>query len=69
MSDKIELSLLSNISVNKYNYEPQTRQTNFGTLEDATALIVYYDGQEKDEYKTFFSSLSTKVKFNKNTNK
>ena len=66
ISDKIELSLFSNISVNNYNYEPKTRQTNFGTLEDPTALIVYYDGQEKDKYKTFFSSLTTKIKFNKN---
>jgi len=66
ISDKIELSLFSNISVNNYNYAPKTRQTNFGTLEDPTALIVYYDGQEKDKYKTFFSSLTTKIKFNKN---
>ena len=66
ISDKIELSLFSNVSVNNYNYAPKTRQTNFGTLEDPTALIVYYDGQEKDKYKTFFSSLTTKIKFNKN---
>ena len=66
LSDKIELSLFSNISVNNYNYAPKTRQTNFGTLEDPTALIVYYDGQEKDKYKTFFSSLTTKINLNKN---
>ena len=66
VSDKIELSLFSNISVNNYNYAPKTRQTNFGTLEDPTALIVYYDGQEKDKYKTFFSSLTTKINLNKN---
>ena len=66
VSDKIELSFLSNISVNNYNYKPKTRQTNFGTLEDPTALIVYYDGQEKDKYKTFFSSLTTKINLRKN---
>ena len=66
LSDKIELSLFSNISVNNYNYAPKTRQTNFGTLEDPTALIVYYDGQEKDKYKTFFSYLTTKINLNKN---
>ena len=65
-SEKIELSLLSNISINSYNYKPKTRQTNFGTLEDPTALIVYYNGQEKDKYKTFFSSLTTKININKN---
>jgi len=66
VSDKIELSFLSNISINNYNYKPKTRQTNFGTLEDPTALIVYYDGQEKDKYKTFFSSLTTKINLRKN---
>ena len=65
ISDKIELSLFSNISINNYNYQPKTRQTNFGTLEDPTALIVYYDGQEKDKYKTFFSSLTTKINLSK----
>ena len=66
MSDKIELSFLSNISINDYNYKPKTRQTNFGTLEDPTALIVYYNGQEKDKYKTFFSSLTAKINLKKN---
>ena len=66
VSDKIELSFLSNISINNYNYKPKTRQTNFGTLEDPTALIVYYDGQEKDKYKTFFSSLTAKINLRKN---
>ena len=66
VSDNIELSFLSNISINNYNYKPKTRQTNFGTLEDPTALIVYYNGQEKDKYKTFFSSMTTKINLNKN---
>ena len=66
VSDKIELSFLSNISINNYNYKPKTRQTNFGTLEDPAALIVYYNGQEKDKYKTFFSSMTTKINLNKN---
>ena len=66
ISDKIELSFLSNISINDYNYKPKTRQTNFGTLEDPTALVVYYNGQEKDKYKTFFSSLTAKINLKKN---
>ncbi|HMR15889.1 MAG TPA: carboxypeptidase-like regulatory domain-containing protein, partial [Mariniflexile sp.] len=30
-SSKFHLSFLGNASLNKYNYQPQTRQTNFGT--------------------------------------
>jgi hypothetical protein len=56
-SDKLIVSFLGNASVNKYNYEPQTRQTNFGTLENPLALLVFYEGQEKDKYETLFGSL------------
>jgi hypothetical protein len=55
-SNKFHLSFLGNASLNTYNYEPQTRQTNFGTLTDPVALLVFYDGQEKDKYQTLFGS-------------
>ncbi len=56
-SDKFHLNFLGNASINKYNYEPQTRQTNFGTLTDPLALLVFYEGQEKDTYQTYFGAL------------
>lgn len=56
-SDKFHLSFLGNASVNKYNYEPQSRQTNFGTLDNPIALLVAYQGQEKDAYQTYFGAL------------
>jgi len=55
-SDKFHLNFLGNISLNKYDFRPQTRQTNFGTLTDPLALIVYYEGQEKDRYQTEFGA-------------
>ncbi len=55
-TDKFQLSFLGNASLNKYNYEPQTRQTNFGTLADPLALLVFYEGQEKDQYQTLFGA-------------
>ncbi|WP_318544068.1 TonB-dependent receptor [Marixanthotalea marina] len=55
-SDKFQLSFLGNASINKYNYQPQARQTNFGTLTDPRALIIFYEGQEKDEYQTYFGA-------------
>ncbi|GAA3580092.1 TonB-dependent receptor [Snuella lapsa] len=58
VSDKLHLSFLGNASLNKYNYQPQTRQTNFGTLSDPLALTVYYEGREKDTYQTLFGALS-----------
>ncbi|AUP81722.1 TonB-dependent receptor [Flavivirga eckloniae] len=56
VSNKFHLSFLGNASLNKYNYEPQTRQTNFGTLSEPIALLVFYQGQEKDRYQTYFGA-------------
>ena len=39
-----------------YEVITQTRQTNFGTLTDPLALVVYYEGQEKDQYQTLFGA-------------
>ena len=48
-STKWQYSFLGNISQNRYNYEPLTRQTNFGTIDDPIALVVFYEGQEQDK--------------------
>ena len=67
-TDKFELSFLGNASLNKYNYEPQTRQTNFGTLDNPLALLVFYEGQERDAYKTLFGALQGSYDVNDNLN-
>lgn len=58
-STKWQWSFLGNISQNKYNYQPLTRQTNFGTIDDPIALLVAYEGEEKDEYNTFFGAFKS----------
>lgn len=67
-TDKFSLSFLGNASLNKYNYEPETRQTNFGTLTDPIALLVFYEGQEKDAYQTLFGAIQGSYKVNDNLN-
>lgn len=65
-NNKFELSFLGNASLNKYNYEPQTRQTNFGTLDNPMALVVNYEGQERDKYQTLFGALQGSYSVNDN---
>jgi len=65
-SNKFELGFLGNISVNDYSYEPLTRQTNFGTIADPVALLVFYEGQEKDRYDTYFGALKGTYVFSDN---
>ena len=63
---KWRFSFLGNISQNKYHYQPLTRQTNFGTIDDPIALTVFYQGQEKDEYETYFGALKSVYQVNEN---
>ncbi|WP_228853757.1 TonB-dependent receptor [Aegicerativicinus sediminis] len=56
-SNKFHLNFLGTASLNKYQFEPQNRQTNFGTLQDPIALLVFYEGQEKDRYSTLVGAL------------
>ncbi|MGB0980994.1 MAG: carboxypeptidase-like regulatory domain-containing protein [Winogradskyella sp.] len=55
-SSKFHLNFLGNMSSNTYNFQPENRQTNFGTLQDPVALLVFYEGQEKDKYQTYFGA-------------
>lgn len=61
-SEKWQWSFLGNISQNKYQYQPLTRRTNFGTIDQPMALAVYYQGQEKDQYDTYFGAVKTTFK-------
>ncbi len=56
-NNKLEIGFLGNVAINKYSYKPLTRQTNFGTLADPVALLVFYEGQEEDKYDTYFGAL------------
>lgn len=67
-STKWQWSFLGNISQNKYDYKPFTRQTNFGTIDEPIALQVFYNGQEKDKYDTYFGALKSTFTVNENFN-
>jgi hypothetical protein len=65
-SAKWQWSFLGNISQNKYRYQPLSRQTNFGTIDKPMALSIYYEGQEKDKYDTYFGAVKTTFKASDN---
>lgn len=62
-----DIKFLGNISDNHYNFTPEDRETNFGTMENVKAFKVYFDGHEKDVFRTFFGSLGITHKFGENT--
>ena len=63
-----ELSFLGNISENHYNFTPENRETTFGTQSNVKSFKVYFDGKEKDLFRTFFGTLGIKRLLTQKTN-
>lgn len=62
-----DISFLGNISDNHYNFTPENRETTFGTQDNVKSLRIYFDGQEKDLFRTFFGTLGITRKFTEKT--
>ncbi|MDD5895896.1 MAG: carboxypeptidase-like regulatory domain-containing protein [Prevotellaceae bacterium] len=61
------VDFIGNISENHYNFVPDNRETSFGTLQDAKRFKVFFDGQEKDLFRTFFGALDITRRIGKQT--
>jgi len=53
-----ELDVLGNFASNKYQVIPENRETDFGTLNQALRLKIYFDGQEVDKFTTMLGAVS-----------
>jgi hypothetical protein len=63
-SEKFALNFLGNFSLNNYNYQPISRRTRFGTVVNPLELIVFYTGEEQNNYLTLFGALSADYTIN-----
>ena len=61
------VEFIGDISDNHYNFYPENRETKFGTMENVKSFKVYFDGQEKDIFRTYFGSLNITRKFGEKT--
>ena len=50
------IEVFGDISINHYNFKPIDRETKFGTMEDVKSFRVYFDGDEKDVFRTYFGT-------------
>ena len=50
------LEVIGDISENRYNFYPKDRETKFGTMENVKSFRVYFDGWEKDIFRTYFGT-------------
>ncbi len=67
VNPKLKIEFLGNIAGNKYLVIPANRQTNFGTVNNALRLTIYFDGQELMQYTTFMGGLSGTYRPNSKT--
>jgi hypothetical protein len=58
INEKSELTLLANLSQNTFNFRPETRSTSFGTYNTGRNLTVYFEGKEKDIFRTAYGALT-----------
>jgi hypothetical protein len=61
-----ELSFLGNYSRNLYRFIPETRQTDYGTVNEALRLTVYFDGQEADRFESMTGALTATYRRSEN---
>ncbi len=67
LNQKWNVQFLGNISQNLYNYRPLVKVTNFGSYQEPKVVVVNYNGQEKDNYKTYFGAIKTTFTPHKNS--
>jgi len=58
ISEKFEIELLGNFSINKYIFIPSDRITQFGSWDEPKQFIGSYDGQEIDKYENYLGGLT-----------
>ena len=66
-SNKFKVSFLGNVALNDYKFIPKNRETSFGTSTNAKTFLVYFDGQEKDLFRTYFGTFSITRHFGDST--
>ena len=66
-NERWTIDLIGSINNSHYNFKPTNRETSFGTMENVKSFRIYFDGQEKDIFRTYFGSVALTRLFSKNT--
>ncbi|GAB4147897.1 MAG: carboxypeptidase-like regulatory domain-containing protein [Bacteroidia bacterium] len=64
-SEHWNIEYLGNYALNRYNLVPSTRETEFGTLNNALRFTVYFDGRMNNRFQTMFNALALNYTDNK----
>ena len=61
-----KLFVLGHYSNNNYRFIPQTRNTTWGTVNEAYQLRVFYQGEEETKFNTFTAASGVEKRYSKN---
>lgn len=67
ITDKLDVEVLLNYAINNYRVQPQDRETEFGTINQALRLRVFFDGNENSSFDTKMGALSFNYRPNSKT--
>ena len=62
INKKWEISVFGTFTGNVYKLIPETRETSFGTLDEAYKITVYFDGREHDLYQNWLTAVTLAFK-------
>lgn len=62
VNPKLEFSVFGNYARNFYRIIPTSRETSFGTVNEALQLKVYFDGSETDRFINYMGAFTTHYK-------
>lgn len=68
VNERWSISFLGNYSKNTYQHTPSNRETRFGTVSVPLVVRIFFEGQEMDQYETFFGSFNSTFQPNENLN-
>lgn len=60
LNPKLTWSNFLHVSSNQYRFMPQSQQTDFGTVNEAYRLNIYFDGQENTAFQTITAGTALK---------
>lgn len=68
LTEKLEIGFVGNYSNNEYHFIPSDRETDFGLVNNALRLKVYFEGQELDKFITSQGAFTVNYKPIENMN-
>ncbi|MDC1107335.1 TonB-dependent receptor plug domain-containing protein [Prolixibacteraceae bacterium] len=63
----LSLDYLFFLSKNEYSFQPSSRETKFGTINNPIHFMIYYDGEEKDHFMNYTNALKLNWKLTPNS--